>query len=369
MYYGRVKSLTDLAFIASYKEVESNLLLTRSCPSLLSSTLISLQPSFRNYLASLTNENILKFIKERLDAHLIGHIGFRIRKEMVEKFFTSVSPIFPLAGNVKPDAADFLDCVLNDKFTEICIQNPAIEKIDAILAVVYNKSPNISSLNVNYCRQNLLLSNRLNEQGILLVLQKFTHLTSLQLDFLPENCSTLLCKLGVNCPQLIHLSLGSFFFGNEHGFALILGEGARLFPVYEQLDWYSERNSTHELEFDPSCLTPLCKTLKSLEITRYDYPDHKFVTYFLSAFNNPHSTLGFALRHLTNLEEIKLDLPYLLLPAYAVQALHRQSLIQADPVVREIRTIVDRRALDAETRLFLKWTCEAPFSRELFSHH
>ena len=255
---------------------------------------------------------------------------------MVEEHFTRFSFSKNYSNpNLKLDTSIFLNCVLNDQFTDICIRNPEIGKLNQILNVVFKKSPTIHTLDVNYFHnafwttqssiQEIVHS---NHTEFLLTLQKFKHLTSWQLDFLPKDCSPLLCKLGTNCPQLIHLSLGSFFFENKHAFALILGEGARLFPLQEQLDWDSERNCTHELAFAPSCLTPICKTLKSLEITHQNYSREKMCSAVFSLRGNPQSTLGFALCHLRKLEEVKQEQPYDLLAAYAVETLHRQSMIQ-----------------------------------------
>ena len=75
---------------------------------------------------------------------------------------------------------------------------------------------------------------------------------------------------------------------------------------------------------------------------------------------NPQSTLGFALCHLRKLEEVKQEQPYDLLAAYAVETLHRQSMIQYEPPGRE-RTVVQRRALDTSNRPYLKWISKAPF--------
>jgi hypothetical protein len=316
-------------------------------------------------VTSLTNESISKFVKERLDAHLIGHIGFHTRKKMVEKFFAPAYKYRPkdYSGlNEKPDTVTFLDCVLNDQFTEICIHNSEIEKINAILVVIFKNAPNLSSLNVNY--YNLFLPSLsplpkipggpIYRAGFIQALENFTHLTSLKLDFLPSRRPFFLGQVVSACPQLIHLSLGSFFFENRHALALILGKGVGVFSREEEL-------FIQELEFTPSFTSSLCKTLKSLElIHHHDNHENKIYPIDFQYYNNPQHTLAFALRHLKHLEEVKQDFfSYPFFAAYAVQVLH-QSQIHKKSKGRK-KVVVKRRS-NSNYLWPLKWTIGSPFS-------
>jgi len=99
----------------------------------------------------------------------------------------------------------------------------------------------------------------------------------------------------------------------------------------------------------------------SLEITHHNYIREKMCSAVFSLHGNPQSTLGFVLRHLRKLEEVKQEQPYDIFAAYAVQTLYRQSsMIQFEPPGRE-RTVVQRRALDTSNRPYLKWISKAPF--------
>ena len=363
----QTKSLVDLAFSASYKEVIDNLLLILSLQPFLNSSLISLKPSVHNFLKSLTNESIVKFVKERLDTQLIGHIGFRMRERMAEKFFEP--PHRHHSTQIQPDVVTFLDCVVNQHFMDICIYNPEMVKLNTILDTVLKQSSAISTLQLT-CANKWTLISPVREMlpdtptGLLQALKKFSNLTSLKMDFLSSDSSLLLLnQLGITCPQLTHLCLGSFFFENDHILALVLGGRDAILPenVIDQVNWGTENNSVHLLEFNPMCLSPLCNTLKILELNNHDPPDERVKPFEFPSYYMPQSTFAFAFRHLRNLEVLKQGpyMSYSYFAAYAVQILHQS--LQVESAVRE-ETIIHRR--NASNIFFLKWTFDSPFNGE-----
>jgi uncharacterized tellurite resistance protein B-like protein len=282
-----VARLEEIAFKACYREILSNLLL---CPehsqphnvSMYSySSLISLNPF-------LTSSNVRTFVRSRLNYHLIGIMNDEIRKKLVSEFNETFK-----SAEQKPDIWVFLDCVLDNSFTELetWVASPKAEPKEKLVHTICNRSPSIEILKLNFemVGKSKLLMDKL--QPIISSLSTLTHLTSLSLYHLNKRHRGLLNCIGTSCPKLHHLCITGFLITDKDILALMLGEKLNQFPDGEKV----EENIDINLKIRPEVLSPFCFTLQHLQLHHLMEEKQRFKK--ICEF--------FTLHHLSNLEDLE----------------------------------------------------------------
>jgi hypothetical protein len=255
-----VVRLEEIAFKACYREILSNLLLRpehshqpHSVSMYSYSSLISLSPF-------LTSSNVRRFVRSRLNYHLIGIMNDEIRKKFISEFNENF-----YSAEQKPDIWVFLDCVLDDSFTELetWVAFPEAEPNEKFVHSICNRSPSIEKLKLNFetVGKSALLMDKL--QPIISSLSTLTHLTSLSLYHLNKRHRGLLNCIGTSCPKLHYFCITGFQILNEDLFALLLGEKLNQFPDREKVE---DKTDIINLKITPEVLSPFCFTLQHLQL-------------------------------------------------------------------------------------------------------
>ena len=205
-----VVRLEEIAFKACYREILNNLLFWTE----------HIQQPHR-------------FVRSRLNYHLIGIMNDEIRKKLVSEFNETFD-----SAEQKPDIWVFLDCVLDNSFTELetWVASPKAEPKEKLVHSICNRSPSIEILKLNFemVGKSKLLMDKL--QPIISSLSTLTHLTSLSLHHLNKRHRGLLNCIGTSCPKLHHLCITGFYIINEDILALMLGETLNQFPDREKVE-------------------------------------------------------------------------------------------------------------------------------------
>jgi hypothetical protein len=297
-----VSRLEEIAFKACYHEILSNLLL---CPehsqpnfsdSMYSySSLISLSPF-------LTSSNVRRFVRSRLNYHLIGIMNDEIRKKFIGEFNENF-----YSAEQKPDIWAFLDCVLDNSFTELetWVAFPKAEPNEKFVHSICNRSPSIEKLKLNFetVEKSTLLMDKL--QPIISSLSTLTHLTSLSLYHLNKCHRGSLKFIGTSCPKLHHLCISGFQILNEDIFALLLGEKLNPFPkrIFKSIPKKKvvDNNDIISLKIMPEALSPFCFTLQHLELNE---PVEEMLKINKKSCQLYPASVALLLRHMPNLRLI-----------------------------------------------------------------
>ena len=286
-----VARLEEIAFKACYREILSNLLL---CPEHSQPHSVSMN-SYSSLISQnpfLTSPNVRRFVRSRLNYHLIGIMNDEIRKKFIGEFNENF-----YSAEQKPDIWVFLDCVLDNSFTELetWVAFPEAEPNEKFVHSICNRSPSIEKLKLNFetVGKSKLLMDKL--QPIISSLSTLTHLTSLSLYHLNKRHRGLLSCIGTSCPKLHHLCITGFQILNEDIFALMLGEKLNQFPDKEKIE---DKNDIINLKIMPEALSPFCFTLQHLELE--DLKEEKIKK---SCRLYP-ASVALLLRHVPNLRRI-----------------------------------------------------------------
>jgi hypothetical protein len=231
-----VVRLEEIAFKACYREILNNLLFWTE-----------------------HNQQPHRFVRSRLNYHLIGIMNDEIRKKFIGEFNENF-----YRAEQKPDIWEFLDCVLDNSFTELetWVAFPEAEPNEKFVHSICNRSPSIEKLKLNFetVWKSTFLMVKLHP--IISSLSTLTHLTSLSLYHVHHRYSGLLNYIGTSCPKLHHLCITGFYIINEDILALLLGEKLNQFPDREKVE---EKNDIN-LKIMPDALSPFCFTLQHLQL-------------------------------------------------------------------------------------------------------
>ena len=163
----------------------------------------------------------------------------------------------------------FLDCVLDESFTELEVNVPVDVDVKNenwdLIQVIANHCPFLSSLKFNISKP--IASEEMGEAFAQSFL-RLKNLTSLTITDLTDDdfCIPFLENLGNSCPKLTHLTIKSkFLFGGDESYAfgydfimaLVVGKNAQLLPDFSELDM----NKAH---FHVDLLSPISSSLKHL---------------------------------------------------------------------------------------------------------
>jgi hypothetical protein len=254
-----VARLEEIAFKACYREILSNLLL---CPEHSQPHSVSMN-SYSSLISQnpfLTSPNVRRFVRSRLNYHLIEIMNDEIRKKFIGEFDENF-----YSAEQKPDIWVFLDCVLDDSFTELetWVAFPEAEPNEKFVHSICNRSPSIEKLKLNFetVGKSALLMDKL--QPIISSLSTLTHLTSLSLYHLNKRHRGLLNCIGTSCPKLHYFCITGFQILNEDLFALLLGEKLNQFPDREKVE---DKTDIINLKITPEVLSPFCFTLQHLQL-------------------------------------------------------------------------------------------------------
>lgn len=329
-----VESLGDLAFDACYHEIVANLLLCADHSKFSSgssrkkrklnsySSLLSLNPSF-------SSENVIQFVRKRLDSFLLGIMSHKTRLKLVEEFFsvedgeedeTLVHDTF-----MKLKLWAFLDSVLDSRFKEleIIIFPPEDESVEKLFNVISSRSPLMKKLQLDLDGQTFEPEEQVN---FVTSLQGFKHLTSLSLKSIDEDWIPFLSLLGNSCPKLTKLFLESNSrYENEHLLALITGEETERFKEY--FTGEAQETNIQSLVIPRELRSPLCDSLRELKLEGYSGCS----TCSCNQYHIPRSSLAVIFRHLHNLKSFSSDCCLCNRESsYAIEILHQQ-LANAQP--------------------------------------
>jgi hypothetical protein len=282
-----VVRLEEIAFKACYRQILSNLLL---CPEHSQPHSVSMN-SYSSLISQnpfLNSPNVRRFVRSRLNYHLIGIMNDEIRKKFISEFNENF-----YSAEQKPDIWVFLDCVLDNSFTELetWVAFPEAEPNEKFVHSICNRSPSIEKLKLNFetVGKSKLLMDKL-QPIISSRLSTLTHLTSLSLYHLNKRHRGLLNCIGTSCPNLHHLCITGFQILHEDIFALMLGEKLNQFPDRGKVE---DKNDIISLKIMPEVLSPFCFTLQHLQLEDLMEDKQKFkkssefiiLQHFLSSWN------------------------------------------------------------------------------------
>ena len=285
--------LEDIAFTACYREILSNLLL---CPEHRPedrrnmnsySSLLSLNPF-------LTSSNVRGFVRSRLNHHLIGIMNDDIRKKLICEFNQNFYDT-----DQKSDIWVFLDCVLDNSFTELDthVVFPKAEPNEKIVHSICNHSPSMEGLKLKF--EMVEKSTPIDKlYPIISSLSSLTNLTSLSLYHLNKHHRALLDCVGISCPRLRHFCITGFRILKKDMLALMLGQTLNRFPDREMVE---EENDVN-LKILPEYLSPFCFTLQHLQLEELEEKKKFRKSYEFSGLYP--ASVALLLRHMPNLRRI-----------------------------------------------------------------
>jgi len=288
-----VTRLEEIAFTACYREILSNLLLCpehrpedrRSMNSY--SSLLSLNPF-------LTSSNVRRFVRSRLNHHLIGIMNDDIRKKLICEFNRNFYD-----ADQKSDIWAFLDCVLDNSFTELDthVVFPKTEPNEKFVHSICNHSPSIEVLKLNF--EMVGKSTPIEKLNpIVASLSSLVNLTSLSLYLLHKHHRELLNYIGISCPRLQHFCITGFRILKKDILALMLGETLKQFPDKEMVE---EENDVN-LKISTEYLSPFCFTLQHLQLE--DLEEKKKIRKSCEFSGLYPASVALLLRHMPNLRRI-----------------------------------------------------------------
>jgi hypothetical protein len=288
-----VTRLEEIAFTACYREILSNLLL---CPEHRPedrrgmnsySSLISLNPFF-------TSSNIRGFVRSRLNHHLIGIMNDDIRKKFICEFNRNFYD-----ADQKSDIWVFLDCVLDNSFTELetHVVFPKTEPNEKFVHSICNRSPSVEVLKMNF--EMVSKSTPMAKLSpIISSLSSLVNLNSLSLNLLHKHHRELLNCIGISCPRLQHFCITGFRILKKDILALMLGEKLKQFPEKEMVE--EEKNVI--IEILTEYLSPFCFTLQHLQLE--DLEEKKKFRKGSEFSGLYPASVALLLRHMPNLRRI-----------------------------------------------------------------
>ena len=290
----RVKRLEDIAFMASFHEILSNLSL---CPKHRPED----KPNTNSYAslisqnAFFTSENILSYVRNRLSQRLIGTFNDEIRIKLIAEFNSN---LYDSERNVDPWV--FLDCVLDENILNLDLHTAFPDSAINLKLVetISMRSPFVSVIKFNFA-----LMKRKTDLGSVISfassLNVFEHLTSLSLCNLSKRYRSILMYIGHSCPKLVSLSLSGFFIVRKDILALILGKDS-LVLEHEILADQSMEPKMSNLQLRSKYLTPICETLQHIQLE--EFKENLPIMNFDKLV--PPSVMAFLLRHMPNVQMI-----------------------------------------------------------------
>ena len=206
----------------------------------------------------------------------------------------------------------FLDSVLDESFEELetHVVFRGSEANALLIPTIAKRSPNLKKLKLDFKFECTQSSPKL--MPLMRSLDSLHLLTSLTLYHLEGyfDDNPILTLIGKNCPSLTHLRLAKSSSTSKHDIlAIILGElvdyligpheffNEQPYRRFKKVDWAEDAALGH-LRVPPEFLTPLCFTLRHLELI--EYLDH----HYYSAAIDP-KIAGFILRHMPLLEKLE----------------------------------------------------------------
>jgi len=289
-----VKRLEDIAFMASYHEILSNLLLcskhrpedrpnTNSYSSLISTN------SF------LTSENILRYVRNKLALSLVGTFNDEIRNKLISEFNRN---LYDSDGKTEPWV--FLDCVLDENIVELNahVAFPDASLNPKLIETISLRSPFVSTVKFNFELLRRKSNLELSLIPFIRSLSVLSHLTNLSLNKLNKRYRSILMHVGQSCPKLTSLSISGFRIVKKDIFALIIGEECTTLEHHLESDETLEHKLSM-LQLNEKKLTPICHTIQHLQLEDVDESKK------LSSDNSVSpSVIAFLLRHMPNLQTL-----------------------------------------------------------------
>lgn len=211
----------------------------------------------------------------------------------------------------RPDVSMFLNCILNENITFLQLEadhfqteTSTFKKIKSnptkVVEVIVKQCPSIKSLLLVVPRSYFVKEEKM------MCLSPFLSLTQLtKLDLIwPSSltsCRSFFTDIGTSCPNLQQLKMGDLKHplktDLQHQIALVIGKNVEL--LSSQF-WEKEEGpdcDLHRFQFAEEHLTPICKSLKHLEIC--DKVNKLVPSISIQA-------LAFLLRHIPGLEKLEL---------------------------------------------------------------
>ena len=373
-----LKGLECLAFEVAYQEIIFNLLL---CPehvtykSKATESFCNGVPRSSILSLNLTSKSVRKFVRERLDFILIGSMSESIREKLVEQLNDDLFSIHTdwlgdsPATFERPDAWVFLDCVLDETFTNLdlfSLPPTNVGKSHKLFKTIASRAPFLTTLDMDFeSTGELSLKMQTAFTKCLSSLKHLTDLTLKQLkssSFPNGDCKQFLSDLGSSCPHLTSLSLPSFCFDEENLLVLILGERAATIPDSAKGKlWGTDWSHLHKLQIAKENLTPICSSLKKLEL-KFPTSETKCFCKGFGYTSRAVSSMAFVLRHIQQFEENVCD-------GYVCSCLvhnANQLLYQIRPenkLQAEFKKIEETFQVDDEhLNKTVNWTFNQPFS-------
>jgi len=192
----------------------------------------------------------------------------------------------------------FLECVLDDSVQELetHVAFPGTEPNPKLIPTIENRASFLTNLKLNFKSMKETTTVEKTNQ-LITSLSSLECLTSLSLHHLPELHRSVLKFVGSSCPLLTHLSITGFRIMPLDILLIMLGDLAEtLFPQYGEKKPWTEDDALRLLQVPPQLLTPLCFTLKHLQLEDVDWDTNATYSCW--------SIVTFALRHLPSLEKM-----------------------------------------------------------------
>ena len=376
---GKIKCLEDIAFEVAYREIVFNLLL---CPEHVSHKAEQAAESFchgvpsSSFLAlNVTSKSIRKFVRERLEFILVGTMSDTIREKLFQRFNNDLHSRHsewvssPDTNTERPDAWVFLDCVLDETFTNLDISTlppNLFEKGHKLFKTIASRAPFLTTLEINFESTGEISLKMLT--ALTNCLSSLKHLKDLSLkqlmpsSFPNGDYKQFLIHLGSSCSQLTSLCLSSFDFtcDEEHLLAVILGGRFPTIPDSAKKKlWGTDWSNLHKIQIFKDHLTPICSSLKKLEPT---YPTSEKNCYCkgYGYTSRAVSSMAFILRHLPKLREnVYREDSCDCLEYNAIQLLYQ---IRPENKLQKKSKKIEEMFLAEDLNKTVKWTFNQPFS-------
>lgn len=381
----KVKRLEGMALKLAYREIVTNLLL---CPEHVShkakatDSFCRVIPSSSYISLNITSKGIIKFVKDRIDQKLVGTMSDGTRRKLIDMYQedlqSSHGGSFSSRKNSvmleRPDVWVFLDCVLDETFTELdltILPPNLLGRGHKLFKTIACRAPYLKDLEIDFdCTEELSEKMQTAFIDCLSSLKNLTNLTLRNVEsFLTGAAKTkFLTSLGNSCPHLTHLNLLFLECDEEDLLSLFLGERTELIPEStKQKLWGEDWNNLYKIQIPREYLTPICSSLQQLELW-YSSENGKpcFCVAEEGFSTKAISCMAFILRHLSNLNKNVINVFDCCecLEFNAIDLLYKLSLtnsIQAE--LREEENFHATGNLDDCSKfLNFKWTFNSPFS-------
>ena len=325
---GRVKKLQEIALLAVYTDI------------------------FRS--TQTGSDEVLSGLKKKMDEYLVS-THRPLREKLWEEFYRQLQ--LPFGAECPDNVCNFMSCILDDDFQHLKIKVKSDTFRVKLIETITHNSPSLGSISFDNPLskwQSLSWASQKLFAKSFLGLKK---LTTLKIDCQAVgDFTSFSTHIGHSCPNLTSLHLGVFSqFSVEQILGLVLGEeNSKMLPNFVLQEAKGQRPNLHRLQFSKDCITPICKSLKSL-VLRF-FMDEEV------SWDTKISCTAFLVRHFSDLLNVNVNVQengghQITVCSSAIQFLH-EMLLEGSEDTEEFEVTM-RVGQQANCRS-LKWIANCP---------